>query len=72
MGDAAMPCAGTAGDVGVVLLGSYGGGGGPDWGWRIVIVPDGDDLRLVMTNITPEGQEAPAVEARYARVPDAA
>lgn len=54
------------------VLGSYGDGQtppGPRWGWRTEIEqPDDDHLLIRMTNITPEGEEAPAVEVRYARV----
>lgn len=51
------------------VLGSYGDGqGGPDWGWRTEIEqPDADTLVIVMTNITPQGEEAKAVETRYTR-----
>lgn len=54
---------------GLNVLGSYGDGqGGPDWGWRTEIEqPDPDTLVIVMTNITPQGEEAKAVETRYLR-----
>lgn len=50
-------------------LGHYGDGqGGPDWGWRTEIEqPDDDHLVITMYNITPGGEEAKAVEVRYAR-----
>lgn len=49
----------------------YGdGAGGPEWGWRTEIQqPDDDTLVIAMTNITPDGQECPAVETRYRRAP---
>ena len=40
----------------------------PDWGWRIVITPAENDLRMTMYNITPEGVEDLAVQAVYQRV----
>lgn len=48
----------------------YGdGAGGPPWGWRTEIDQiDDDTLVIRMTNITPDGQECPAVETRYRRV----
>ncbi len=53
------------------VLGSYGDGQtppGPRWGWRTEIEqPDDDRLVIVMTNISPEGEEAKAVEVEYTR-----
>ncbi|HYW09218.1 MAG TPA: DUF1579 family protein [Longimicrobium sp.] len=50
----------------LVVLGSYPAPPGPDWGWRIAIEPrPGSSLRIAMTNISPEGEEYPAVEATY-------
>jgi hypothetical protein len=55
------------------VLGSYGDGQtppGPRWGWRTEIEqPDDDHLVITMTNISPEGEEAKAVEVEYARRP---
>jgi hypothetical protein len=51
------------------VMGSYGDpGGGPDWGWRTTIELSQPD-RLVIThyNITPQGEEAKAVEMDYQR-----
>lgn len=43
-------------------------GDGPDWGWRIALSsPNADDLLVRMYVATPAGEEAPAVESRYAR-----
>ena len=53
------------------VLGSYGDGQtppGPRWGWRTEIEqPDDDHLVIVMTNISPDGEEAKAVEVEYTR-----
>ncbi len=48
--------------------GSYSAPPGPDWGWRILLAdnPDGS-LQIQMVNISPEGDEALAVDARYTR-----
>lgn len=51
----------------VSLAGSYAAPPGPDWGWRIEIVPDAGGFRLLMFNIAPDGEVYPAVEARYSR-----
>lgn len=67
MGDAAMDCRGAAGAEGrISVQGTYPAPPGPDWGWRIVIEPrEGAGFRLEMWNITPEGEEAIAVEAEF-------
>ncbi len=53
------------------VLGSYGDGKtppGPRWGWRTEIEQlDDDHLVIVMTNISPDGDEAKAVEVEYTR-----
>lgn len=55
------------------VLGSYGDGQtppGPRWGWRTEIEQaDDDHLTITMTNISPEGEEAKAVEVEYTRKP---
>jgi hypothetical protein len=52
----------------VAVHGTYSAPGGPDWGWRIVLGADSaDEIHILMYNITPDGQEALAVEARYVR-----
>ena len=64
-----MTCDGTADEAGVIdVLGSYPAPPGPDWGWRIVIAPTDNAVRIVMHNIWPEGREEPAVEARFTRI----
>jgi uncharacterized protein (TIGR03067 family) len=65
-GNAIMAMRGeSAGNV--TLLGSYPAPPGPDWKWRFVISEDGGKLKFVMTNISPKGEEYPAVEAEYQR-----
>jgi hypothetical protein len=70
MGDKVMACRGAVSNRGEIsVLGSYAAPTGPDWGWRIVITPDeGQSLRIVMFNISPDGQEELAVETDYTRV----
>ncbi len=69
MSDKFMICQGAAEpDGAIVVRGSYAAPPGPDWGWRMVIGPgDGDTFRLIMYNISPDGQEDLAVEASYTK-----
>ena len=64
-----MVCEGKVGEDGsIVLLGQYPAPPGADWGWRITLTTPGpDQLRMDMTNISPEGAEDPAVRAEYTR-----
>lgn len=40
----------------------------PDWGWRTVIKYENkDSFKLIMYNVSPEGEETLAVEADYVR-----
>ena len=57
------------GDTAAVRVrGSYAAPPGPDWGWRIEIeAAHSESWQLRMFNITPAGQEAPAVLADYRR-----
>jgi hypothetical protein len=69
MSDKAMVCKGKIDSEGVItLVGSYEAPPGPDWGWRTVIVPVSDEsFKILMYNVTPEGEEAIAVENLYSR-----
>jgi hypothetical protein len=68
MGDKAMVCRGPIGPgESLSVRGSYEAPPGPDWGWRTEIAADGQVLRLVMHNVTPDGQEELAVDALYVR-----
>lgn len=40
----------------------------PDWGWRTVIIPQNDLIKIAMYNVSPEGVEEPAVETDFSRV----
>lgn len=63
----AMACSGTEEDGKIDVLGHYGAGGG-EWGWRTVIdTTQPDRLTVTMFNITPAGEEAPAVEFTLTR-----
>ncbi|MGH8174700.1 MAG: DUF1579 domain-containing protein [Steroidobacter sp.] len=52
------------------VLGHYGGDGDDaPWGWRTTIeLPDANRLVITSYNITPQGEEAKAVEVVYQRV----
>lgn len=69
MGGRVMPLQGSVDALGAVsLLGSYDVPLGPDWGWRISLTLSGPaDLRIVMHNISPEGNKELAVRADYRR-----
>jgi hypothetical protein len=67
---AIMFCKGNPTENGFQVLGSYPDpNGGPDWGWRTEVeLVDEDHLLIVAYNISPEGGEAKATEARLTRV----
>jgi Protein of unknown function (DUF1579) len=68
MGTKAMNCSGTIdGDGRISVKGSYAAPPGPDWGWRIDIIPTEKSLQVTMFNIWPEGKEDLAVQAQYQR-----
>ncbi|MBJ7329651.1 MAG: DUF1579 family protein [Solirubrobacteraceae bacterium] len=56
------------GSTTIDVVGSYLDGGGTAWGWRTSFAPEGDgNLAVRHWNITPDGEEALAVEFAYAR-----
>ncbi|MGD9387332.1 MAG: DUF1579 family protein [Gammaproteobacteria bacterium] len=64
-----MSCHGSVDPTGVVAVrGNYAAPPGPDWGWEIIIEPEGRGFSLSMYNIPPDGEPEPAVEAQYIRV----
>jgi len=66
MGRKALACTGAKPAGGTIAVrGSYAAPIGPDWGWRIEITPSDDTLRIVHTNIFPDGNESLAVEGVY-------
>ena len=68
MGGRIMTCEGTSTPDGFSVQGTYAAPPGPDWGWRIAVRFEPDQtFTFLMTNITPDGVEAPAVEVRYTR-----
>ena len=69
MGHASMACEGTLlPEGGASVKGTYPAPPGPDWGWRIVVEPRGDDrFRLTMYNLPPGGEDELAVRAEFAR-----
>ncbi|MBM3906747.1 MAG: DUF1579 family protein [Gemmatimonadetes bacterium] len=65
-----MHCVGTSTGDSTSVRGSYAAPPGPDWGWRLALeaVADGTCV-LRMFNITPDGEEALAVEMPLSRAP---
>lgn len=64
-----MLCEGeSASENRAAVRGAYAAPPGPDWGWRIAVEADGAaQFRLIMHNITPDGDEALAVLASFVR-----
>lgn len=51
-----------------VVKGSYAAPPDPDWGWQITLQPlPNDQFKLLMHNITPDGDKMLAVEALFMR-----
>ncbi len=69
MNSQVMACRGPKPDGDALsVLGFYAAPPGAEWGWRIDIVPTVSDvLRVTMFNLTPDGREELAVDARYTR-----
>lgn len=66
MAQKAMSCSGPAESGRLEVRGSYACPPGPDWGWRMEFrLTPGHALQILMFNVSPEGQAAPAVEASY-------
>ncbi len=55
-------------DGSVDVKGSYKVEGHPDWGWRTLIVPENETLKVIMYNVSPEGEEELAVETVFTRI----
>lgn len=56
------------GDGSISVKGYYKVEGHPDWGWRTDIISAGEKLRIVMYNVSPDGDEELAVETEYSKV----
>lgn len=64
-----LPLTGTVANGAITLHGTFPAPPGPDWGWEIALTPHRDQLTMVMTCITPDGERAPAVDASWTRTP---
>ncbi len=68
MGDKLMLLQGRVeADATIVVHGTYAVPASPDWGWRMVVAAHDNTLRMVMYNVSPEGEEFLGVEATYTR-----
>ena len=63
-----MPMRGQVSGNVTNVAGSYQVPGSPDWGWRIEIEPgDGSGWKLMMYNVSPDGESYPGFEINAAR-----
>ena len=59
---------GTVSKTGEIsVIGYYKVEGHPDWGWRTDVIPHDEKLRIVMYNVSPEGDEQLAVQTDFVR-----
>jgi hypothetical protein len=69
-GNSIMTSTGTVdADGRVSVLGSYEAGPDERWGWRTELQLQGAELTLLAFNITPQGDEYPAIEVRLQKRP---
>ncbi len=70
LSDKFMVSEGRLGEDDIIdLKGFYAVPNHPDWGWRTIIEPENDgSFKIVMFNVSPEGEESLAVEMKFKKV----